>query len=224
MELLLQLGVLLLGYLLGTIPPGYILVKLRTGQDIRTIQSGRTGATNAARAAGLYIGLTTVVLDASKGFLAVYLARWLAPGNDWVVALTPIAALVGHNYSILMAHRKEGGGIKIAGGAGGAPVFGAAVGLWFPALFIMGPLVILVFYFVGYASLTTISVGVLSAILLAWRAYLGLGPWEYVAFGVLATLFIVWALRPNIRALRAGTERLHGYRARKSANSGESRA
>ena len=63
------------------------------------------------------------------------------------------------------------------------------------------------------------SAGVLSILIFGIRAFLGFGPWEYVAFGLLATLLVVWALRPNIRALRAGTERLHGYRARRQKES-----
>jgi glycerol-3-phosphate acyltransferase PlsY len=215
MDFLPQLGILLLSYLLGAIPFGFLLVKLRTGQDIRTIQSGRTGGTNAMRAAGWAVGLSTGVMDVLKGTFAVMLARWLAPGNEWLAALAPVCAILGHNYSIFLPKRDENGKLKLGGGAGGAAVLGGAMGLWTPALFIILPLGALIYYFIGYASVTTMSAGFLSIIIFGVRAYLGLDPWHYVVYGLLASLLVVWALRPNIRALRAGTERLHGYRARK---------
>ena len=223
MTLLTQLGILLVSYLLGAVPAGYVLVKLRTGQDIRTIQSGRTGGTNAARAAGWWVGLATGVSDVLKAMLAVYLARWLAPGDEWLAVLAPIAAILGHNYSLLMARRDERGRLLIGGGAGGAPVLGGAAGLWFPAVFIILPLGFLIYYFVGYASLATMSAGILSIIIFGIRAYLGLGPWEYLAYGAISTAIVIWALRPNIRRLREGTERLHGYRARNRVKTGESK-
>ena len=219
MDILRPLSILGLAYLLGAIPFGFVLVKLRTGKDIRDIQSGRTGGTNAMRAAGFAIGLSTGVMDVLKGTGAVYLARMLAPGNEWLAALAPIFAIVGHNYSIFLLTRDQKGKVRLGGGAGGAAVLGGAFGLWSPALFIILPLGILIYYFIGYASVTTMSAGVLSILIFGIRAFLGFGPWEYVAFGLLATLLVVWALRPNIRALRAGTERLHGYRARRQKES-----
>lgn len=214
MQLLPSLIVILLGYLLGSIPFGFILVRLRTGQDIRDVQSGRTGGTNAMRAAGKRIGILTGAFDILKGFFAVQLAFWLTPDSPWAAALAPAAAILGHNYSIFLARRDTEGKWQFAGGAGGAPALGGAMGLWFPSLYIMLPIGALIYYFVGYASVTTLSAGVMAIVIFAIRAYLGFAPWEYIAYGVLALLFLVWALRPNIERLMNGTERLHGYRAR----------
>ena len=69
------IGMFLLAYLIGSIPFGYIVVKIKSGKDIRTIQSGRTGMTNAMRAAGVGAGLLTVLLDITKGATAVAIAR-----------------------------------------------------------------------------------------------------------------------------------------------------
>lgn len=215
MELTRAIGILLAAYVLGAIPYGFILVKWRTGKDIRDVQSGRTGGTNAMRAAGTAIGFITGVLDVFKGTFAVMLAMKFAPDNAWIIALAPVAAIIGHNYSIFLTQRGPDGKLRLAGGAGGATVLGGAMGLWSPALYIILPIGILIYYFIGYASVTTMSAGLMSIIIFAIRAYQGASPWEYVVFGVLATILVVIALQPNIKALRAGTERLHGYRARK---------
>lgn len=208
------LGVFVLGYLIGSIPFGFILVKLRTGQDIRDVQSGRTGGTNAMRAAGKRIGILTGAFDILKGFAAVLLAQWLVPASPWADVVAPLGAILGHNYSVFLAQRDANGNVQFSGGAGGAPTLGGAMGLWFPSLYIILPIGALIYYFVGYASVTTLSAGVLSIIVFAVRAYLGYGPWEYVAYGVLSLALLAWALRPNIKRLLDGTERLHGYRAR----------
>ncbi|MEJ2759236.1 MAG: glycerol-3-phosphate acyltransferase [Anaerolineales bacterium] len=72
-------GMIIVAYLIGSIPFGYLIVKLSTGKDIRTIQSGRTGTTNSMRAAGFFAGLATIILDVTKGAVAVVLARQLPP-------------------------------------------------------------------------------------------------------------------------------------------------
>ena len=100
------------------------------------------------------------------------------------------------------------------GGAGGAAAGGGAFGLWPPAGFILIPFALLVWYGTGYASVTTLSVGLVTIVIFAARAVLGLGPWEYILYGILAEILLVWALRPNLIRLRNGNERLVGWRAR----------
>ena len=215
MDLVREFGVIVLAYLLGAVPFGFIFVKLRTGKDIRDVQSGRTGGTNAMRAAGWAIGITTGVVDVLKGAAAVWLARALVPGNVWLEILCPLAAIVGHNYSIFLIKRLPDGKLRLGGGAGGATCLGGSFGLWSPSLLIILPLGILIFYFVGYASVTTMSAALLAIVIFGLRAALGLSPWQYILYGVFAELLLLWALRPNIKRLMEGTERLHGYRARK---------
>ena len=79
MQILLDFGLLLLGYLMGSIPFGLIIVKLGTGKDVRKVESGRTGGTNAYRAAGIWAGVLTGLLDGIKGSVAVWLAVWRLP-------------------------------------------------------------------------------------------------------------------------------------------------
>ena len=87
MHLLVEAGILLLSYLLGSIPFGVIFVRLFSGKDVRGVASGRTGGTNAARAAGLGVGLLTAIMDGAKGAGAVWLAEALLPAADWMHVL-----------------------------------------------------------------------------------------------------------------------------------------
>jgi glycerol-3-phosphate acyltransferase PlsY len=202
-------GLLAGSYFIGAIPFGLIIVRLMTGKDIRSVASGRTGGTNAMRAAGPIAGVLTAALDILKAAGTVWLARGFT-GNVWIQTLAPIAAILGNNYSIFLIERGADGQLQLRGGAGGAAAGGGTFGLWAPAGLILIPFAFLVWYGVGYASITTLSVGVVSILILGVRAALGLGPWEYVLYGVLAEALLVWALRPNIKRLMEGTERRHG--------------
>jgi acyl phosphate:glycerol-3-phosphate acyltransferase len=206
---------LLISYLFGSIPMGLISVKLVTGEDIRNIQSGRTGGTNAMRAAGLGVGLITAFADISKGILAVWFARWLSPGNVWAEVLAATLAILGHNYSIYLVRKDEGGRLRWHGGAGGAPAAGGATGFWAPSILILVPIGAAILFGIGYASLATISIPIVTAIIVAVRAWMGLGPWEYLVFCLIAEILILWSLRPNLKRLAAGTERVVGWRAKR---------
>ncbi|MFO7584086.1 MAG: glycerol-3-phosphate acyltransferase [Anaerolineales bacterium] len=215
MQILFDAGLILLGYLIGSIPFGLIIVKLKTGKDIRQVESGRTGGTNALRAAGFWAGLGTALLDIFKGTVAAWIALALTD-NSLIHVLAPIGAVLGHNYSAYLPEFDENGKFKrLSGGAGGGPVAGGALGLWPEAGLIVILVGTLVFFGLGYASMTTISVGVTATIIFAVRAWLGYSPWEYVLYGVLAVIILLWALRPNLKKLANGTERvisisLHG--------------
>lgn len=217
MQIVIGAGIVLLGYILGSIPFGLLIVKLKTGKDIRTVESGRTGGTNAMRAAGFTAGLLTAAMDILKGAAAVWIARAVDPQNTLVHVLAPIAAIVGHNYSMFVIERDENGKfLRLRGGAGGAPAVGGALGLWPPSLLTILPLGALVFFTVGYASVATMSVAVFATLYFAWNASQGLTPWVYVLYGVAALALLAWALRPNIQKLLSGNERvvkysLHGW-------------
>ncbi len=212
MQLLMDVGLIFLGYLLGSIPFGLIIVKLKTGKDIRQVESGRTGGTNAMRAAGFSAGLMTALLDIFKATLAVWIAQAFTT-NHWVYILAPIAAILGHNYSLYLPDYDENGRFKrLRGGAGGAPALGGAVGLWPPALLIILPLGAAVFFGFGYASLTTLSVAFFAIVVFVARVFLGApgASWIDVVYGVAAGALLIWALRPNIKKLLNGTERVVG--------------
>lgn len=215
MQIFVAVGILVISYLLGSIPTGLIIVRLATGKDIREVESGRTGGTNVMRAAGWLAGLTTAGVDGLKGAVAVWVAHWLTGGNVWIVALAPAAAILGHNYSIFLRERDENGKLRLRGGAGGATAIGGAFALWPPSLFIVATIGALIFWFIGYASVGTMSVPVTAFLLFLIRYLQGQGPWEYMLYGIVAEFLLIWALRPNIKRLLNGTERLVGYRARK---------
>jgi glycerol-3-phosphate acyltransferase PlsY len=217
MQIIIGIGVLLLSYVIGSIPFGWLIVKLKTGQDIRQVESGRTGGTNAMRAAGLWAGLLTAIMDILKGAVAVWIAKALFPTTHFWHVLAPIAAIIGHNYSIFVPKRDEQGRIVgLRGGAGGAPAVGGAFGLWGPSIFIILPLGALVFFTIGIASITTMSVAFIAMIIFFIRTWLGLTPWIDILYGVLAEVLLLWALRPNLKKLFSGQERivrqsLHGW-------------
>ena len=207
--------ILILSYLLGSIPFGMIIVRLRTGQDVREIQSGRTGGTNAMRAAGLWAGIATAVLDLLKAAFSVWLARWIVPDIVWIQVLAPVMAIIGHNYSIFLVDRNENGKLQFHGGAGGAPSAGGAFALWPPVILFILPIAGFILYFVGYASIATLSAPIITTIVFAVLAWMGKMPWEYVVYGILAEILLAWSLRPNIKRLLNGTERLIGLRAKR---------
>ncbi|MFQ5817240.1 MAG: glycerol-3-phosphate 1-O-acyltransferase PlsY [Terriglobia bacterium] len=109
------MGSVLLAYLLGAIPFGYLLVKLRRGEDVRTTGSGSIGATNVARAQGPLAGLVTLLLDVAKGYLAVWVAAELTSGDTPWMAAAGLAAIVGHIFPLYLGFR---GGKGVATGLG----------------------------------------------------------------------------------------------------------
>jgi glycerol-3-phosphate acyltransferase PlsY len=209
MQIVISIGVFLLAYIIGSIPFGWLIVKMKTGKDIRVIESGRTGGTNAMRAAGFWAGLLTAIMDILKGAVSVWIAKAILPDVYLLHALAPVAAIIGHNYSIFVPERNAQGRIvRLRGGAGGAPAVGGAFGLWGPSIFIIFPLGAVVFFTLGIASITTISVAFFAIIIFAIRAWLGFAPWADVLYGVLAEILLLWALRPNLRKLFSGKERI----------------
>ena len=210
MQIAFDIGIIILAYIFGSIPFGLLIVKLKTGKDIREVESGRTGGTNAMRAAGFWAGFATALLDILKGAVGVWVAQWLTPDSQWVHVLSPIAAILGHNYSIFLAERDANGKFRLRGGAGGAPSVGGAMGLWPASILIILPLGMLTFFTIGIASITTMAVGLFAIIVFAIRAFQG-GPWIYVWYGVGAEILLMWALRPNLKKLMEGNERIVKY-------------
>lgn len=203
----------LLSYLAGSIPFGLIVVRIAVKKDVREIGSGRTGGTNVMRAAGWFAGAITAFLDVMKTVASGWIATWLAPGNHWVMVFSTLASVVGTIHSIFLAHRDENGKWRLPGGAGGAATLGTAIALWPPSLYIILPIGALLYLIVGYASVTSLSAALLSLIIFGYRAVVGEGPWQYVIYGIGVLGLVFYALRPNIKRLRAGNERAVGLRA-----------
>jgi glycerol-3-phosphate acyltransferase PlsY len=207
--------VLTISYLIGSIPFGLMLVKALKGEDIRNVSSGRTGGTNAMRAAGFGAGFATAILDILKGASGVWVADLLLPESNWLKVFAPLMVILGHNYSIFLLERKEGR-IRFGGGAGGAPCLGGAVGLWWPSLLVIFPLGFLILFGIGYASIATMSIALVSTLIFLVLAMFYQFPWEFIVYGLLAEVLLVWALRPNIKRLMNGTERMVGWRAKRA--------
>src|ERR1700722_140902 len=98
-----------LAYLLGSIPFGYLLVKIFRKQDIRATGSGNIGATNVARSGAKGLGIATLLLDLGKAYLAVKIAQHLAPGNYDLAVAAAIAAVLGHIFPIWLGFRRGKG-------------------------------------------------------------------------------------------------------------------
>lgn len=201
------------GYILGSIPFGWLYVKAKTGKDIRTIGSGRMGGTNSYRAAGLIIGLLTALSDFLKGAVSVWVARWLFGGQadpnwlPWIVTFGGVMAVMGHNWSIFL---------KFKGGAGTGPNVGWATALWlpvFPLLFLVGLGLMLT---VGMASVASMVVAVLIPVVFGVRYLMGLDPTPaYFLGGLVTAVAVGWALRPNFQRIKSGNERIVGPRAKR---------
>ena len=212
MQIVLAILAVALAYVIGSIPVGLLVVKIATGKDIREVESGRTGGTNAMRAAGFWAGFATAMLDIVKGAAGVWVARFLTPGMPIIHMIAPLAAILGHNHSIFLPERDETGKIiRLRGGAGGAPSVGGAMGLYLPSILIVLPLGMLTFFTIGIASVTTMAVALFSTLAFAYYASQGIIPWAYVWYGVGAEVLLVLALQPNIKRLFEGNERVVKY-------------
>jgi glycerol-3-phosphate acyltransferase PlsY len=196
-----------IAYLIGSIPSGLLVVRIATGQDIRAIESGRTGGTNAMRAAGFLAGLATGLLDILKGAAAVWVSQAISEDTVWMSVVSGLMAVIGHNYSAFLIEKGEDGKIRFKGGAGGATTLGAAIGLWAQSWMFILPFALIFYVVVGYASLTTISIAIAAMGVFLVRAIEGNDPWGYVVFGVAAIVIVVFALKPNLQRLKEGTER-----------------
>ena len=188
-----------LAYLIGSFPTGYLVGRLR-GVNVLEQGSGRTGGTNVFRAAGLAAGLLTGAVDIGKGALAVWLAGQIT-GQPAAEVLAGAAVILGHNHSIFLRFR---------GGAGGGTSLGALGAIYPPAAVALVILLLVIIAVTRYASVGSLTVVSLMPVILLALALLGVLPWLYVGYGLLAWIIIVLAHRPNIRRLLQGTERRLG--------------
>jgi glycerol-3-phosphate acyltransferase PlsY len=205
--ILTSLVITLIGYLIGSIPMGFLVIKLFKQQDITQIGSGRTGGTNAMRAGGVWMGLLTAVFDFLKGFTAIWLARLLMPETIWPQVLAGAAAVFGHNWSIWLFLITK----RLNAGAGTGPNVGAAMAIWPPLVLVVIPIILFFVFIVGYASLASIAAAIAIVVILFLRAAYGGTPWQYGIYGILTTVIVIYALRPNIKRLIQGTERRVGF-------------
>jgi glycerol-3-phosphate acyltransferase PlsY len=186
------------GYLLGSMPWGYWLVRVVKGDDIRRHGSGNIGGTNVWRVYGWRLGLPVVVLDTLKGFVPAFLGALLV--SDLVGVLAGGAAMLGHGRPLFLRFQRGGKMVATCGGAflGVAPLVGG-----------IGAVVwVTVFVLFRYASLASIC----AAISIPVAAALLDESWPVIVFAAVAAVAVVFLHRANIARLLAGTENRFRFR------------
>lgn len=197
---------LILAYLFGSIPFGFLIVRLKSGSDIRQTGSGGTGATNVTRKAGKSAGVMTLILDALKGTAAVLVARWLTgeSGTSWVVAGAAVLAVVGHCFPVWLKF-KAGKGV-----ATGLGVFLTIVPWAVLAAFIVFALIFWQTRFVSLGSITAAAV----VPLWTWIQHAMISPVTdfapIMAALCTASAIIIAKHHENIQRLLAGNENKFG--------------
>lgn len=190
----------LLAYLLGSVPTGFLLVKWTKGADIRNLGSGNIGATNVLRVSGLRAGLAVLLIDAGKAYLAVWLAGVISGQSTAWMSGAAVAVMAGNAYPVFLGFR---GGKAVA-------TFLGAFGCLSPA-----PTAAALAVFLVTAAITRyVSAGSIVA-----AAAFPLAVWliqrpapEVVAASIAAAALILWRHRDNIRRLWAGAEHVFSLR------------
>jgi len=191
-------GLVVLGYFLGSIPFGYLLVRAKGGGDIRQIGSGNIGATNVARTSGWAVGVATLLLDAAKGAVAVWLAGHFSGASIRIMMFAGLAAIVGHVFPVWL---------QFHGGKGVATALGVFLAICWPAAAAAVVLFLLVALFYRYVSLASIS----AAASLPLFVYILYAPRHAPPTAVsvctlLAAVIVMAKHRDNVERLLAGTE------------------
>jgi len=207
-------AVILIGYLLGSIPFGVIIGRRSAKVDVRQIGSGKTGATNVLRVAGKKAAALVLILDLLKGLLAVVLAGLIFNGDYLVVGSSglwwlarsaqvsaALAAIAGHKWPIFLRFR---------GGRGVATFFGGLFALCPPAALFGGVVLILGASLTRYASLGSIAGAVGAYAILVPLTIINGFPIEYLVYTLIGAIFIIVVHRDNIVRLISGTERKIG--------------
>ena len=188
--------VAVIAYLIGSIPTGYIIVKAKTGQDIRTVGSGSTGATNVKRVLGKNYFFLVMFLDALKGALPVILAKLFATvGVSLGLApvIAAVAVIIGHSKSIFLQFK---GGKSVASGVGTILALNWMVGI----------IIAIVWGVITYTT-KYVSVGSIIALVVSpFIMYFINAPIAYVVYCALGAIYIVYLHRENIKRLLSGNE------------------
>lgn len=183
-------------YLIGSIPTGYIVVKSATGQDIRQVGSGSTGATNVKRVMGKKWFFIVLLLDALKGAIPVMIANfvpYLHSNSGLTAVIAAACVLLGHSKSIYLGFT---GGKSVASGVGTILALSPTVGLSIAVIWAI------ITYASKYVSLGSIIALALSPVLM----FLFNQPIAYVIYCVIGAIYVIYLHRENIKRLLAGTE------------------
>lgn len=218
MSIAYAVGIILLSYVLGSIPTGYWVVKAVKGVDIRQIGSGSTGATNVLRAAGKGAALFVLIADILKGFVPVFGATMLE-GSLWgtlpfyyphlIPVLVAIIAIIGHSKSIFL---------NFTGGKSAATTLGTLYGLNPPAATLTFGLWLLIVLTTKIVSLASITAAIACPVLM----YLCGAPPAVLVFSMVAAVYVVLRHKANIKRIMAGTEAKLGDKPKPAAESASS--
>ena len=189
-----------LAYLIGGIPFGLIVVKLMTGGDVRESGSGNIGATNVLRTAGTSAGVLTLLLDAAKGWAAVWLADKLGGGSVLWMSFAALAVLLGHVFPPWLGFK---------GGKAVASFVGA-----FAYLAPLPLIAVLLIFVLVVGTTRYLSLGsVIAAGLFPLACWMVLHPdWPVLVAALGAAVLIIWRHAGNIARIRAGNERVFRFR------------
>jgi glycerol-3-phosphate acyltransferase PlsY len=195
--------VLVAAYLIGGIPFGYLLVKLKTGRDVRSVGSGNIGATNVLRTTGRSAAVITLVLDIGKGALAVWIADRFTQGSPFWTSAAALTVMAGHAYPVFL---------KFRGGKAVASFIGAF--LYLTPLPLLATLVLFV---IVVAATRFISLGsILGAGCFPLAVYLiDHPPLPVLSAALIAGVFIVVRHKSNMGRIRAGNENVFSFGSRR---------
>ena len=185
---------ILISYLIGSIPSGFLLTKYVMRKDVRKYGSGNIGATNVARVMGIKSGIIVAFFDILKGYLGVLVGQAIL-GSDLSAAIlfVAIAAIAGHDWSIFLG---------FSGGKGVATTFGVILRLYPLAFLIYALIWLLLVFTTRYVSLGSILGSMSLPFTLYFSSYAG----RHVFFTVLLSLFVMYTHRENIKRLLRGEE------------------
>ena len=194
---------LLAAYLIGAIPFGFLLVRLKTGGDVRASGSGNIGATNVLRTSGRAAGIATLLLDIAKGYFAVWLAARLTNASPLWSSAAALAVMAGHSYPVFL---------KFRGGKAVASFVGAFLFLTPAAISAVAVLFIAVVAYTRFISLGSI-LGAGTFPLAVWLILHP--PWPVWVASLIAGAFIVYRHRQNMQRLHLGSEHVFSFGGRK---------
>lgn len=194
---------LIAAFLIGGIPFGYLLVKWRTGEDVRSKGSGNIGATNVLRTTGRGIAIATLALDIFKATLAVWLMDRVSHGSSLWMSLAAVAVMLGHAFPVFLNFR---------GGKAVASFIGAFLYLTPSALLAVVVLFVAIVAVTRYISLGSI----IAAGLFPFAVFLLLHPDTPILLAsIFSGAFIVWRHKANIARLQAGNENVFSFGSRR---------
>ena len=202
------IGLLLMAYMLGSIPTGYLLAKGLKGIDIRQHGSGSTGATNVLRVVRKKAALAALIIDILKGALTIVAVRWLylimvsvyssglssyQTGLHWMITLAGLMVMLGHSRSIWL---------NFTGGKSAASGLGILLAMFWPVG--LGVLVVFAVVLAGFqiVSLASMSAAIAAAVLMIFYQQ----PFPYQLMAIAGGLYVILRHRKNIERLLAGTE------------------